>query len=352
MKKFKTVFSALLSVVLLFSATACAGNEDTKKTEKKESEKSTVEETTVEETTVDETEAPTEEETETPEESEAPVKAAESLSKEAVYHFTFDEADENIKTVIQTEDKGEYTDATFGIKESTTYVDKDGSEKEIEAKFVPGPVGNALYMDGKYGLKLPIEPLGTETYTISFWINADRLGNFGPTLQMGSNIGKLDTENRVTWLSVTQTDFGLDGAQLFPVIWSRNSETTAWPWVSAYDDTVHGKKEWLLVTVVASGNIFSVTKEEAEAGLPRNGIKLFLNGNKVYESEEGMYPGVVTELMKKGEPFEAFFGINNWDVVYKGHVDDLYLFDYALSDEEVAYLYNLGDKEIISQKAE
>ena len=302
-----------------------------------------------EETTVEVAEKVEEEEEEEAEEPEEYTMAEpEELTADPVYHFTFDEPEEGVTTVIQTEDPGVNDGATFGIEESDTYIDRDGNEVAAEVKYQPGPVGNSAYIDGNFGLKFDVEPLETETYTVSFWMNADRLSTYGPTLQFGSNMGMSDVENTVKWINITQTDWGTDGANIFPVVWNRNSETGAWPWVYAADDAIHGKQEWVCVTLVATGNIYTFEEE----GIDRNGAKLYLDGTLVFDASEDLYGGLATDIMGASDNFEALFGINYWDTIYKGYIDDLYFFDYSLTDGQVATLYQLGDPSQAEEVAE
>ena len=263
----------------------------------------------------------------------------EELTKEAKYHFTFDGPEEGVHTVINTEDVGPNDGANMGIAKSDTYVDKDGNEVPAKVQYQPGPVGNSAYIDGNFGLQFDIEPLETETYSISFWMNADRLSTYGPTLQLGSNMGMNDVDNTVKWINITQSDWGTNSAKIFPVVWNRNSETGAWPWVYAADDSIHGKREWVHITLVATGNIYTF----AEDGLDRNGAKLYLNGVLAFDASDNAYGGLATGIMDASDNFEAFFGINYWDSIYKGYVDDLHIFDYSLTDGQVATLYQLGD---------
>lgn len=269
---------------------------------------------------------------------------AEALPAEAAYHFTFDGEDEGVETVVCTEDVGTNTGATFGIVASDTYMDKDGAEQPVVLQYADGPVGKAAYLDGNFGLKFPVNALETETYTISYWMNADRLSTYGPTLQMGSNIGMDDTVDIVKWLNVTQTEWGTSSAKIFPVIWNRNSETATWPWVYAADDAIHGKKEWVMVTIVATGSIYNY----AEDGGDRNACQLYLNGELAFDAVEGSYGGLATDIMGASDNFEAYFGINYWDSIFKGFIDDFYIYKEALTPGQVLSLYQLGNPEVES----
>lgn len=294
-------------------------------------------------------ETPSTEESSAPEESiDAPaggLAEAEPLP-DALYHFAMDGSDEGILTMIQSEDKGPNTGATYGVVESSTYVDKEGAEQPIVVQYADGPVGKCTYIDGNFGLKLPVEALNTNEYTISFWLNADRLSNYGPTLQLGSDMGMADTDEGVAvkWINVTQSEWGTNNAKIFPVVWDRNSETGVWPWVYAADDSIHGKKEWVLVTLVATGDIYNF----ADDGLDRVAAKLYLNGELAFDAAEGTYGGLAPDVLTADDNFECFFGINYWDSVYKGFVDEVYFFDKALTDGQVASLFLEGNPSVES----
>ena len=118
-------------------------------------------------------------------------------------------------------------------------------------------------------------------------MNADRLSTFGPTLQMGYNMGKAaDAGNDVTWLNVTQSEWGADSAKIFPIVWSRNEASDAadgtdcWPWMYAFDNEIHGKREWVMVTIVSSGEV-----QNGATGATTVGAQYYVNGVMVYDSQ-------------------------------------------------------------------
>ncbi|MDE5817969.1 MAG: hypothetical protein K2N41_04515 [Lachnospiraceae bacterium] len=276
---------------------------------------------------------------------------------DAFSHITFDEgAGESYVAVTQTENVGDNDGATYGIEPT-----------DVTFAYADGPVGNALYVDGKFGLDLKLEPTNTDAWTVSYWMNADRLSNFGPTLQIGYDIGKAaDAGNNVTWMNVTQTDF--PGFKAFPIVWSRNEASDAqdgtdcWPWMWGFkgeDEAITGKKEWVMVTVVCSGEV-----QNGPVGSTTAGAQYYVNGELVYDSQEcfstngasmgweGGYTWDATlapNIMKPGSStFESYFGINYWDTIFKGFIDDLYVFDSALSAGQVASLYALGNPNVES----
>lgn len=329
----KKVLAALLCVSMTATLFAGCGDKDAE---------------AVDVNQVPETEAVVEPETES-ETAEVVVPTMaepEELPAEAFAHLTFDgEAEEGYKAVTQVEDAGENDGATYGI-----------AETEATFDYQPGAVGNALFLDGSYGLDLGLEATNTDAYTVSFWLNADRLATYGATLTMGYNMGKAaDAGNDVTWLNVTQAEWGTDSAKIFPIVWSRNESSDAedgtdcWPWMYSFDDAIHGKREWAMVTIVCSGE-----EQTGATGAKTAGAQFYLNGVKMYDSQENYTNNTYFEytwdaslapnIMKAGDnAFESYFGVNYWDTIYKGYVDDLYVYDSALTAGQVASLYLLGD---------
>lgn len=334
----KKLVAILLCVGM--TATLFAGCGDKKNNEPADSQK-------VEEEEQEEEEQEEEEQEEEEEGLVFELAEPEELPAEAFAHLTFDGEDEGYSAVAQTKDADGVITGLDPVEKSFVYAD--------------GPVGKCLYLDGEYGLNLGLTATETDAYTVSFWVNADRLATFGPTLQMGYNIGATaDEGNNVTWMNVTQSEWGADSAKIFPIVWSRNEASDAedgtdcWPWMYSWDDSIHGKKEWAMVTVVASGEV-----QDGPLGTTTTGAQFYVNGIKVYDSQDNYENGTYFEytwdatlapnIMKPGDStFESWFGVNYWDTVFKGYVDDLYVYDTALTPGQVASLYLLGDPTVQS----
>jgi hypothetical protein len=288
-------------------------------------------------------------------ESEDAVVSVESEElPEAFAHISFDGDDEGYTALVQTDDVGDNDGANLGL-----------AAADVTFSYADGPVGQALYLDGSYGLDLGLEATNTDTYTVSFWVNADRLATYGPTLQIGYNIGRAaDAENDVTWMNITQCEWGdstsENGGKEFPIVWSRNEASDAedgsdcFPWMAAFDDQIYGKREWAMVTVVCTGET-----QEGTEGQTTVGAQYYINGTLVYDSQDNYENGtyfdytwnatLAPNIMQPGDyDFESYFGINYWDTVFKGFVDDLYVFDQALTAGQVKTLYELGDASVES----
>lgn len=330
----KKMLSILLCGAMIGSMLTGCGNNDTPKESQKESQSS---ESKQESSEQGEASAPAEV---TPEEIPAPFA-----------HLTFDGDDEGYTLVKQA------NKADDSINDGGTY---DIVASGATPVYADGAVGKALFLDSTYGVNLNLQPTNTDTYSVSYWINAKFFFNFGPTLQIGYNIGRAaDAGNNVTWINVTQTDWGAENAKLFPTIWSRNEAsdsqdgTDCWPWMSAWDDSVHGKEEWVMLTIVCSGET-----QNGAAGTTTAGAQWYLNGQLMYDSQDNYANHTYWEewtwdatlapnVMKPGDSaFESYFGINYWDPLFVGWVDDLYVFDKALTPGQVLSLYQLGDSSV------
>ncbi|MBR0514697.1 MAG: hypothetical protein IJK06_10685 [Clostridia bacterium] len=273
---------------------------------------------------------------------------------EAFAHITFDGEDEGYKAMTNGE-KDDNDPLLDGANKSV--IPAEG----VTFQYGEGPVGKALFLDGTYGLDLGLKPTNTDTWTVSFWVNASRLSDYGPTLQIGYNMERADNAANVTWMNVTQTNWT---PKYFPTIWSRNvasnaeDGTACWPWMAPFadDGAMIGKREWALFTIVCSGE-----EQVGSNGQKTVGAQLYVNGELRYDSadnyENGTYftytwdATLAPNIMKPGDDtFESFFGVNFWDTIYKGYVDDLYVFDTALNAEQVAKLYAMGNPNIESPK--
>ncbi len=282
------------------------------------------------------------------------------LTATPVVHYTFDSNDEGWKVVVADANKtANNAYDVANVTGSRGIVDGDMNAVQI----IDGAVGKCVYLNGVNALDLQLEPTNTDAYSVSFWVYANRMTTFGPTLTMGSNMAYADNSgNNVTWLNVTQSEWGANGA-IFPIVWSRNEASDSadgtidcWPWMYAFDDSLHGIGEWCMVTLVCTGELQDAPPTGVTATV---GAQWYLNGELVYDSAENYNNGTYFEytwdatlapnIMKEeeGQTFESYFGINYWDVIFKGCVDDLYVFDKAISASDVKALYLLGDPSVV-----
>lgn len=276
----------------------------------------------------------------TPTTTPVPDVDAEEITAEPLIYLDFED-DSKLTAVYRSNDKGDNNGASYGISETDHGV--LFAEK--------GVVGKALYLDGFYGVDFEMKEVTNDSYTISFWYNADRFysENWSPSLTVGRNLGKTPSaDTTVAWLNFTRVaeSMGWGTPNIAPVVWNRNSSIGTdvnadgvFPWISAGDDIEHGKKEWCMVTLVVDGNRYV-----ADDGMERIGTKLYVDGALKFDaSAEFMYyQGVAPEILM-GDGIEGHLGLNYWDRIFKGFIDELYIYDEPLTAGQVKYLYELGD---------
>ena len=207
-----------------------------------------------------------------------------NLKDNLVKGFSFDGDTNGAVAVNKSFTPSEYTDAVYSYED--------------------GVLGKALTMSGTYGMKLldDASVLG-KSYTISFWMNPKAVGAiYDPTLTAG-------TFSPEYWLNLT-----LDGK-----IWSSNGS-----WVTASSDGVEGAytaNQWQHVTVVIDG--------EKEGTSPKTVTgKLYVNGALINTCN------VAKDIMLKAKA-KVYFGVNAWDAIFRGAVDELLIFNKALTGGEV-----------------
>lgn len=212
--------------------------------------------------------------------------ATEGLKENLVKAFTFDDTVDEAVAVTRVAGSG--ANPTVLANAEYSYVD--------------GVKSKAVSLTGTYGLRLleDASVLG-DSYTISFWMNPSKLGGeYDPIFTAG-------TFTPQYWLNLTA-----DGK-----LWSDNGA-----WVSADATNCYKTNEWQQVTAVIDGTT---------AGTVANTVvgRLYVNGELV--SEGNVAKGIMTRSKAA-----VYLGVNGWDAYLQGAVDEILLFNKALTDGEVA----------------
>lgn len=241
-----------------------------------------------------------------------PAKAEELPTPK--YYFSFDEKDGTAGITPTKKGEGETLET----------VDK-------EVVFIPGVKGEAAYIDGTYGLRLSeVNGVG-ETYSISYWLYANRNANYMPTAQYGPDVHG-DATGGQHYLNITWADWS--GASEFPCVWSydKNADGSPWPnWYPETGDTLLNK--WINITLVVDPSKKTEDGQQIIADL-------YVNGELI----SGAKPvNVVTGTMAPSDNFDFLLGVNYWDAMLKGAFDELYIFDTALTAGQAKTLYEAGD---------
>ncbi|QYR24011.1 family 43 glycosylhydrolase [Paenibacillus sp. sptzw28] len=167
--------------------------------------------------------------------------------------------------------------------------------------YADGKLGKAAAFDGTSGVRLPNGLISSNTYSVSLWLKPEQLTMFTTTF-----FGARDSSN---WVSLVPS--GPVGGNT--MVWSGSR------WYDAVAGMTIKTGEWThLAFSVDNGTIH----------LYVNGVEKFTGTN---------FPDIFTVA-------DASFslGVNWWDTPYKGLMDDLRIYEGALSPQEVANLAGIN----------
>ncbi len=163
--------------------------------------------------------------------------------------------------------------------------------------FASGKAGQALQLNGQNGVRLPDGLIRSHTYTVSLWLKPAVLTQFTPAFFAAAN-----PDN---WLS------------LVPRSWDQN--TMLWSGSQVWFDGSAGLQiplnQWTHVA-------FSV--QQGQLSLYINGVQKFTGSN-------------FRDLFSQAQAVFAL-GVNYWDIPFNGAIDELAVYETALSAAEIKAL--------------
>jgi arabinan endo-1,5-alpha-L-arabinosidase len=172
-----------------------------------------------------------------------------------------------------------------------------------QISYAAGAVGQALLLDGASGVKLPDNLIRDHSYSLSLWLN--------PTVTSPFTTAFFGWATDSSWISLVPRG---PGAAQNTMLWSG----TAW-----FDGTFNSQipvGTWSHLVAVVNGGT----------------LNLYLNGqlaNTMTNFPDVFTPAALTQFA---------LGVNYWDVPYNGLVDELKIYDEALTQENVQGLYAEG----------
>lgn len=213
-----------------------------------------------------------------------------------VLSFTFDEDDKNVTAVTMS-------DGTL-----TEQAEWNGYTYET------GKIGKCLYLDGTYGLKLNTGRLNAQSYTISFWVKPVDITAHTPILSIVK--GSFEELNYSTVL--------LDENWLQPNITSIHTDENG---SSSYSAGISGAltpDTWTHIAIVVD----CTTSEEE-----------FFDDMSLYIDGEYICNGLMLKNLCSNTS-DFWIGINPTSDIFNGYIDELYIFNSALTAEDVSSLYH------------
>ena len=174
-----------------------------------------------------------------------------------------------------------------------------------QVSFNTGIKGQALVLNGQSGVLLPNNLLTDNSYSVSLWLNPDALTMFTPAFFAYSSTD--------SWVSLVPR--GHDFVAQQSMIWSG----TAW-YDAGIGSTIPTNSWSHLVFTVDEGT-----------------LSIYLNGSLVF-SNSG-FPDVLSSAGAKG----FALGVNFWDTAFSGQIDEVGIYDQAISASVVGQLFELGN---------
>lgn len=232
----------------------------------------------------------------------------------ADYSYSFNGKLTDAVVVTRTGDEGHYNDGTY----------PEPSE-DVFPLFTEGVEGDALYLDGSYGVALQgVEPLN-ESYTISFWFRADELFDWSPFLMIGSHL--MDVGGSQSYLSINRKTTE-EGEQVLPIFNTidavLNNSCEIRP--SMEHKRCINLNEWVYITVCVDASATSGAAEGRAMGY------LYLNSELIGSGE-------VSLLNMDEESVCAYLGISCYDVLFRASYDEVHIWKHVLDESQISSMY-------------
>ncbi len=187
-----------------------------------------------------------------------------------------------------------------------------------------GRLGKAIRLDN-YGLRLNQEDVG-QNYTVSLWMKHDTaLTDNQQILSLGHGTDK--SEN---WLDIAG-DRNNSGNYK---IWTRNKAVSPNNWYYIDESVKQKTGEWTMLSLTGNGTDFAVYF---------NGQPVTLTG----DTSASVIQNAANVLNGAGQ--DIFIGVNNWDSVFDGLVDDVTVYNQDLTAEDILALYEKQYTEHIAE---
>ena len=171
--------------------------------------------------------------------------------------------------------------------------------------YVDGVIGQAVFLEGS-GVRLPDNLITTNDYSVSLWLKPESFTDYTTAFFAGASAN--------AWLSYvpSMADTALTR------LWANNGAF----FDNAELDSRIPAKEWTHVAFTVDGTNGDV-------------LKMYVNGELQLETDG--FPRVFTV---PGETNEFALGVNYWDTPYHGAIDELKIFNGAISAEEIKALFD------------
>ncbi|MDE7427694.1 MAG: LamG domain-containing protein, partial [Lachnospiraceae bacterium] len=183
--------------------------------------------------------------------------------------------------------------------------------------------GDAIYLDGSYGVELLGIGALNDSYTISFWFRAEEMQDWSPFLVIGSHL--MDVGGSQSFLSFNKKTTE-EGEVVVPVF---NTIDAVWNNACEVRPSMDPKQciflnEWNYITICVNGD------EASEEGRVMG--YLYLNSEMIGSGE-------VSLLNLDPENVKAYLGINCFDKLFRASYDEIHIWQYVLDESQISSMY-------------
>ena len=232
----------------------------------------------------------------------------------ADYSYSFNGKLTDAVVVTRAGDVGRFNEGTY-----------PEMSEDVFPLFTEGVEGDALYLDGSYGVALQgVEPLN-ESYTISFWFRADELFDWSPFLMIGSHL--MDVGGSQSYLSINRKTTE-EGEQVLPIFNTidavLNNSCEIRP--SMEHKRCINLNEWVYITVCVDASAASGAAEGRAMGY------LYLNSELIGSGE-------VSLLNMDAESVCAYLGISCYDMLFRASYDEVHIWKHVLDESQISSMY-------------
>lgn len=232
----------------------------------------------------------------------------------ADFSFSFNGKLGDAAVVTRAGDIGRFNEGTY--PEQTT---------DILPLFTEGVEGDAIYLDGSYGVELLGVDTLADSYTISFWFRADELRDWSPFLLIGSHL--LDVEESQSFLSFNKKTTE-EGTQVVPIFNTIDAvfENSCEIRPSMEDKRCISLNVWNYITICVDASRRSEEDPNKVMGY------LYLNSEMIGS-------GPVSKLHLEPESVNAYLGINCFDELFRASYDEIHIWNHVLDESQISSMY-------------
>lgn len=233
----------------------------------------------------------------------------------ADYSYSFDKKLGNARVVAR---QGDYA----GYNSEGAYPEEVAEKSPL---FTEGIEGEAIYLDGSYGVELSdIAPLA-ESYTIAFWFKAEELHDWSSFLMIGSHLMNDSAEQNYICFNKKTNEDGEEVVPIFNtinVVYGNSCEVRP----SLEEKKCINLNEWNYITIRVDG---TQTSEDDNTKVT---AYLYLNSEMIGSSE-------VSKMCFDEENMKAYLGIDCYNNLFRACYDEFRIWNSLLDENQLTSIY-------------